>query len=944
MRLLDRDGEISAFARALEASGRERGSATILSGPVASGKTRLLTAFGDYAADHGALWLSAVSSLGEQNLPLGVVRQLLDGAVLPDSPAGARIPGVLDRLPHGPQERDLPHAAATMRELWSAVLALSKQRPVVLGVDDAHFADEASLQCLLYFVRRLGSARVMVLLTRCEGFARMNPVLDVELPRRPHTTLVRLRPLSRQAVHSFLLGRLGPAVTDRQAEEWYALTRGNPLLVQALADDIASLPEGLSDRPPHEMAGSAFARSMLACLHRGHPGLLAVARGIAVLENTEHARVLEDLTGLDAAAVGQALHELTGLGLLEHGRFRHEITRTVIVNDLEPGRLPLMHRHIATCLRGLGAPALVIAKHLVAASRADAPWELGVLREASARAIGSARFDLAIDILALAARSASDPRDRALMTALLAHAEWCRDPGLATRHLGALRTALARGTLSSEHAHDVLGPLLWHGRFDEIPRTLAALRAREAGTPGELSPQVRLAHQQVMCSAPHLVPSAVRSLPAQHRTQFAYVEARRRALATNALAGVLCATADAAAVAGAEEVLRSAGQADFAPDVLEPALFALIYSDRTEQAAYWCERLAEDTAMLKSDTWAAMLCAIRAEIAVRHGALGVAAGHAERALSILPAQSWGAAVALPLSCLVRARSEMREYEAVQRLLGSPVPDGMLQSRWGMHYLHSRGRHYAATGRPLFALGDFMACGDYMTTSGIDIPALVPWRTHAAEALLRTGQETQAAQLLEKEVARLGPAALRARGVALRVLSRLRPGPQRPLLLQESLAALQPSGDMLELAYVLAELSEAFHEVGDFSKARIVGHQATSAAEQCGARTLLERIGRVDGGHGPKDVPAGAAGGQRSFGLGGLSVAEWRVARLAAHGHTNREISAKLHVTVSTVEQHLTRIYRKLGISGRGGLPSWLSTRTPGMPGPAPLASAGLTPA
>ncbi|MGW0901497.1 helix-turn-helix domain-containing protein, partial [Streptomyces goshikiensis] len=55
----------------------------------------------------------------------------------------------------------------------------------------------------------------------------------------------------------------------------------------------------------------------------------------------------------------------------------------------------------------------------------------------------------------------------------------------------------------------------------------------------------------------------------------------------------------------------------------------------------------------------------------------------------------------------------------------------------------------------------------------------------------------------------------------------------------------------------------------------------------------------------------------------LTDAERRVAALAAHGYTNREIGAKLFITVSTVEQHLTRVYRKINITSRQDLPvSW----------------------
>jgi DNA-binding CsgD family transcriptional regulator len=59
------------------------------------------------------------------------------------------------------------------------------------------------------------------------------------------------------------------------------------------------------------------------------------------------------------------------------------------------------------------------------------------------------------------------------------------------------------------------------------------------------------------------------------------------------------------------------------------------------------------------------------------------------------------------------------------------------------------------------------------------------------------------------------------------------------------------------------------------------------------------------------------------GLKTLTDAERRVAALAAVGYTNREISGKLYITISTVEQHLTRIYRKLNVRQRSDLPTSL---------------------
>ncbi|MFF7558180.1 helix-turn-helix transcriptional regulator [Streptomyces olivaceus] len=59
----------------------------------------------------------------------------------------------------------------------------------------------------------------------------------------------------------------------------------------------------------------------------------------------------------------------------------------------------------------------------------------------------------------------------------------------------------------------------------------------------------------------------------------------------------------------------------------------------------------------------------------------------------------------------------------------------------------------------------------------------------------------------------------------------------------------------------------------------------------------------------------------------LSDAERRVARAAARGLTNREIAGKLYLTTSTVEQHLTRVYRKLGVSSRVQLQSRLGLQS-----------------
>src|SRR5207302_2526588 len=100
-----------------------------------------------------------------------------------------------------------------------------------------------------------------------------------------------------------------------------------------------------------------------------------------------------------------------------------------------------------------------------------------------------------------------------------------------------------------------------------------------------------------------------------------------------------------------------------------------------------------------------------------------------------------------------------------------------------------------------------------------------------------------------------------------------------------------------------------------ARARTVLRRALHLAELCGATPLTRKIMAVDPSAGtPVPVEATTT----------LTRAERRVASLAMLGYTNREIAAKLYVTASTVEQHLTKIFRKLNVTGRGELPPALS--------------------
>ncbi|MGH3625093.1 MAG: AAA family ATPase [Sciscionella sp.] len=350
------------------------------------------------------------------------------------------------------------------------------------------------------------------------------------------------------------------------------------------------------------------------------------------------------------------------------------------------------------------------------------------------------------------------------------------------------------------------------------------------------------------------------------------------------------------APAAAVRVLESTRLSGMCVDGIVDAVLTLAHADDQDAAKRWCDAfLAEALARHRAD-WRAPLDAVRAEIALRDGDLRLAEEHAERALAAVPEQSWGVRIALPLACLLRVRTERGDGRAAE-LARRSVPAAVDDTRYGVLLRYARGRWHAAAGRFQAALADFLRCGEIMAKLRIDQPSLVPWRSEAAMAHLRLGEADRARALALDELGRLGDSRTRARGITLTALALTGPRTARPGMLREAADILRDCGDRLELARTLAKLGHTHYLLGDHRRARTLTRRAENIARQCHA---------VPTGPGEKPV---------------LSEAERRVAALAGSGHTNREIARRLYITVSTVEQHLTRVYRKLSVERRTELPA-----------------------
>lgn len=903
-----------------------RGSITLLDAPAANGKTALLRAAGRLAEENGALVLHATASAMERSLPLGVLRQLRASVVLPPGDLGTELDGALRAA-----QREAAAGASSSGELLhsydrlcAAVLALSESVPLFVGIDDVHHADPQSLRLLLHLARRLGSTRVMVVLTDHADLRTLPGAFRAEILRRPWFHRLRLAPLSRAGVARLLAPR------DRErgpgAEELYALTGGNLLALHALTEEWAHATEP-------ELTGYGLA--VAEQVQRGDPVARAVARAVAVLGPGAGTGELAQLAGVEEHDAGAALHALAASGLLGADGFRHASAARSLLAGLAPQERDRLRLSAAAMLHERGADPGRVAEQLMCAGTGLEPWAVEVLREAADQALLAHRPRRAADLLTVALRTAGDRTVRAAVQARLLHAEWQARPGAVARHLLPLATEAMAGSLEPAELPALVGQLLWHGRPGAAADILARLRSAAgvapggradgaAGGPAAGSAAPELARLEGWLAWTH--PALAAAAPGARAER-----AGAHSPPGTPLGPVLQLT-DALrhgrpqdALGQAESVLARLGKTSPGPwagETLRLALDVLVAAGRSATAAGWAERLAGLGGPAESVAWRAELSAARAAIALRHGEFDSAVRRAREALALLPAKSWGVAVGLPLSVLVLACTRAGRLEEAGTYLSRAVPETMFETRYGLGYLHARGHFHLASGQWHAALADFQSCGELMRAWGVDVPGMPPWRIGAAEAWLRLGNRDRARRLTYEQQARPGAADPHARALALSMLASTGGSASRPHLLSEALQLFEDCGDIYHQGRTLAALGQAHHALGDNRRARMLYRRARHMAALSGSVPLCEELLALlpADGAGDRDAPAAGGTGPRERPSAALTDSERRVAALAARGYTNREIAAKLYVTPSTVEQHLTRTFRKLGVKQRKELP------------------------
>jgi AAA ATPase domain len=240
--LLEREGELGALTHAAGSARQGRGSVVAIEAGFGLGKTRLL-AEARWLAGQVGMEVRGASARGlERNLALGVARQLLEARVaragagerkrLFAGAAGLAAPLLLGGRPApAGGEESLAHG------LYWLCANLAAARPLVLAVDDAEWADDASLRFLLYLARRI--RELPVVLTISVGRGDPRPSVLRELLADPATTVLHLRPLSAEAIASHVRAVVSRHADDGLASALHYASGGNPFLVRELVAELA---------------------------------------------------------------------------------------------------------------------------------------------------------------------------------------------------------------------------------------------------------------------------------------------------------------------------------------------------------------------------------------------------------------------------------------------------------------------------------------------------------------------------------------------------------------------------------------------------------------------------------------------------------------------------------------------------------------------------------
>jgi DNA-binding CsgD family transcriptional regulator len=917
--LLERDTAVAALRGALGRACRDDdGSVQLVVGAAGLGKTALLDVVRDLAGEHDALVLSARASELDRGFGFGLVHQLLEPVVHGRTgPERARLfAGAAGRattlFDGGVSLSDEPEYGVLSGLYW-LIANLADERPVVLRVDDLHWADVASLRMLELLARRIEGLPVLLAGTlRPDEPGAHAELLDVLLTL-PATERIEPAPLSAGAAGTLLEAALaGPVTASFRDAAWHA-TAGNPLLLSILAREAAT--QGLRGRDEEaEQLTSLAARGVRPIAARRLAGLGAedagVAKAAAVLGDRSRVEDLAALTGLDGGSLGGSLTRLAAAGLLVVGTtaYAHPLLRSAVLESLADAERARLHRRAAQVLRERGAAPAEIALHWLAVAPAADPQAARDLRAAAQAAAAEGAASTAADLLRRAVDEGA-AEDRATLLFELADLELgMLRPDGAER----MREALAAGLDDRlvARARAALGTVLL---LSDPVAGFAEIAAARAGTGDE---RLRLRLEAAELEALVFVDALGDARRERYAAITADPEPSVAALAHLASelalrgAPVTEVEALAARAAAGDRLLDELGPGGSTWSLLTHALRFAERPDAARRLLVAGDRVVRERGLraagaFNDQSWGYW-----------HRDFGSAArglAHAQAGYDAIVETALPVSVAAVVAVVAENLVLLDRHDEAATLMDlplEPVRDTFVE----VFALTARGLTRMMTGRDAGAESDLRRVVAILDARGWHAPSAARGRLRLAELLAARGDRTEARELIAHDVhAAQAAGTCGSLGMALRVRALTEDGGARLATLERAVATLDASPLLLERGRALLDLGSALRERGDRARARDVLRGALDLASRTES-AWLARLVRAElhaSGARPRR--------ERTSGVEALTPSERRVADLAAEGLTNREIAESLWVTPKTVEYHLSRVYTKLGITMRQAL-------------------------
>ena len=520
-RFVGRTGELAELQAALREAAEARPSLALVGGESGVGKSRLADELKRHARDAGARVLSGdCVELGDDELPYAPLLSALRPLVREGDPAldalapplRSALDAILPGLGEGSSTGDAPQSGV-FEALLALLESLSDPEPVVLVVEDLHWADSSTRSFIGFLSRTICSERLLVLGTyRSDELHRRHPLrpLLAELASDAYARLLELPRFTPDELAEQLEGILAGTPDPELVERLYSRSEGNALFAEEI---LAAGLDGRGSLPP------TLRDALMLRVERLSPRAQELIRWLACQPAADHALVAA-VAGLEPVELREALrdavasHIVVTVGDESYG-FRHALLREVVYDDLLPGERSEMHAALARALeerieRGDGGAHITTqaAHHWAAAG--DQPQALAAAVRAAlaaerVNAFGEAQalFERAlglwervdeperlagfeeVELLRRAAAAADQAGDPARQEALLRRALALVDPGAQPGRAALLLERLGQSQWS-QHQQDASvetlreGLRLLPGAEPSAERATADVAAREA--------------------------------------------------------------------------------------------------------------------------------------------------------------------------------------------------------------------------------------------------------------------------------------------------------------------------------------------------------------------------------------------------------------------------------------------------------------------------------